>query len=146
MGIAAVVLIAQLLAPDPKSGEAVVRELLTRYAAAYNDQRLAELAALYRADAMLLPPHSAPIKGREQIHSFWRRYHRFYREDRVLLEADEVKSDGNVAYIAGKRRNGPFSRNFVLCLEKDGEGHWVIAAEIWNESGSSGYQPLPGSS
>lgn len=146
MGVAVIVLIAQLYGPDSKSSEAPIRELLGRYAVAYNTQQLARLADLYRGDAMLLPPNSASIKGREQIHSFWRRYHRFYREDHISFEPAEVKSGGNVAYVAGKRRNGPSSRNFVLCLEKDAEGNWLIAADIWNDTGPYGYQQLPGSS
>ena len=124
---------------DPRRAiEAAVR----RYVAASNEGDAKALSDLYTDDAVLLPPDHAPVHGREAIGEFWRQGTDTGLEVRTL----RVEVDGNVGYLVGQYRlpetaeEPADSGKYVMCLRRQRDGSWKLAADIWN---SSAMEELP---
>ena len=97
------------------------------------------LAALYTADATLLPPAAAPISGREAIRRFWQA-----GLDAgivaIRLEAAGLDQDTRLAYQLGSyelRLEPAASKtiidhgNYVLLHARQDDGNWRRRVEIF---------------
>ena len=97
------------------------------------------LAALYAADATLLPPDAAPISGREAIRRFWQA-----GLDAgivaIRLDAARLDHDARLAYELGgyELRLEPAGSdaivdrgNYLLVYERQDDGSWRRRAEIF---------------
>ena len=97
------------------------------------------LAALYTADATLLPPAAAPISGREAIRRFWQA-----GLDAgivaIRLEAARLDHDTRLAYELGSyelRLEPAASKtivdrgNYVLVHSRQDDGSWRRRVEIF---------------
>lgn len=119
---------------DARAGiEAATREF--EAAAARGDG--AAVAALYTADAMLLPPNSDPVKGSQAVTDFWK----------AMLGAGvaakftilEVTAHGDTAHEVGtydmKSTDGqPLDRGKYIVIWKRDGGRWKLYRDIWNSS------------
>ena len=114
-----------------------VAAIVERYQAATNTEDPDQLAALYAADAFLLPPDGGVVHGKAQIHRFWAEgLERGLMMDtlRVALERDLGWVVGRY-YLAGSDEAPPDSGKFVLALSRT-DGRWLVAADIWNATPS----------
>jgi len=103
----------------------------------------AAIAALYTADAMLLPPNSDAIKGSTAISDFWKAA--VGAGVVVKFTIIEVSADGDAAHEVGtyamETPDGkPLDRGKYLVVWKREGGQWKLHRDIWN-SNLPGPQP-----
>jgi uncharacterized protein (TIGR02246 family) len=120
-------------------------KLSKAYMSAFNARDAAKVAALYKEDAVLMPPNQAMVKGRANIQSFWAAA---LKEGAASLQLRpmESSSGGTQAFETGtyslttKGAGGaPAAENgkYVIVLHRVG-ADWQIAYDIYNSD-----QPPP---
>lgn len=121
---------------DPGSRQAI-EAAVRRYVAASNLGDAEALAALYTEDAVLLPPDHEPVEGREAIGAFWRQG----TDEGLEVTTLTVEVDGDLGYSVGRYHlpstdaEPADSGKYVMCLKRQRDGSWKLAADIWNRSG-----------
>jgi uncharacterized protein (TIGR02246 family) len=126
---------------DGKGGEvrAAVEAANKRFIAAFNKGDAAAVAAMYTANARLLPPNSPMGEGRQAAQQFWQGAIGAGLK-MVSLETLHVESQGNLAVEVGRytltlpKSGGGVTTDtgkYVVVWEREGGG-WRIAADIWN--------------
>ena len=112
-----------------------------KFMAALTRGDAAGVAALYTADARLLPPNLEMMKGTEAIQAFWQGgIDMGIKEAR--LETVEVEAQENVAYEIGKYiltiqpAGGEAITDMgkYLVIWKHQDGSWKLHVDIWNTS------------
>lgn len=115
--------------------KAALKEMTPRFQAAFNAGDGAAVAALYAEDAVVLPPNSAPIDGREAIETFWS----------AALESG-MTAELTVKNIYGMGDNAAEVGMFVITgadgshldhghytlVYKKIDGEWFIASDMYN--------------
>ena len=96
------------------------------------------VAALYTADAQLLPPNSEVITGQGPIAGFWR-FVMGLGIKTVRLESSETTVGLEMAVEIGKYTLGDADGNAIdigkyLVVWKNDGGGWKIQRDIWNTS------------
>ncbi len=120
---------------DPGARQAI-EAAVSRYVSASNSGDAEALTALYTEDAVLLPPDHAPIQGKAAIGQFWRQGTDTGLQVRTL----RVEVDGSVGYLIGQYslpandEEPADSGKYVMCLRRQRDGSWKLAADIWNSS------------
>lgn len=139
----AVLLVAALLAgcrdlapdPDPADRRAI-EAAVSRYVAASNKGDTDALTDLYTDDAVLLPPDHAPVHGRRAIGEFWRQG----TDSGLAVTTLRVEVEGSLGYLVGQynlpetSEEPADSGKYVMCLRRQRDGSWKLAADIWNSS------------
>ncbi len=122
-------------AAEPGARQAI-EAAVNRYVAASNEGDADALAQLYTEDAVLLPPDHAPVLGREAIQDFWRQG----TDSGLQVRTIRVEVDGGVGYLIGMytlprtNQEPADSGKYVMCLRRQRDGSWKLAADIWNSS------------
>jgi uncharacterized protein (TIGR02246 family) len=110
-----------------------------QFIAAFNRGDAAAVAAMYTADARLLPPNSRMGEGRQAVQQFWQGAIRAGVK-MVTLETLHVESQGSFAYEVGRYTltsptagggTTPDTGKYVVVWEREG-GKWKLATDIWN--------------
>jgi len=120
-------------------------KLSKAYMSAFNARDAAKVAALYKEDAVLMPPNQAMVKGRANIQSFWAAA---LKEGAASLQLRPMESSigGTQAFEAGtytlatKGAGGAAATEngkYVIVLHRVG-ADWQIAYDIYNSD-----QPPP---
>lgn len=100
----------------------------------------AGVAALYTADAVLLPPGAAKIDGREGIQGFWQALIDAGVRD-VAVITQEVDEFGDVANDVGTiSATAPsddggrvqLAGKYLVVWKRGGDGTWRLHRDIWN--------------
>lgn len=95
----------------------------------------------YTADARLLPPGQPECRGREQIAAFWQTMFENGLED-ASIETDYARVSGDLGYATGTGAGRvepegldviPLEVKYVLILERQSDGGWLVSADIWND-------------
>ncbi len=98
----------------------------------------AGVAALYSDSAMLLPPGSPTVTGRENIQAFWQAVMNMGIKD-ARLEPVEVEAFGDTAIEVGKytlKVEGGQTADqgkYVVVWKEEG-GAWKLHRDVWNTS------------
>jgi ketosteroid isomerase-like protein len=109
------------------------------FVSSFNSGSAAAVAAMYTADAQLLPPNSPMIGNRQGIQSFWQNLITAGIKV-VRLETSVVEACGDTAYEVGKYElkipmaaGGTVSDHgkYVVIWKKQGR-RWRLAHDIWN--------------
>ena len=116
-----------------------IDETLVQFVNAFNGGDGAAVAALYTEDAELLPPDSAPVRGRQAIQDFWQGA----IDAGITMEslgAVEVEAHGPMAAEVGAfvlkvpGENGQTTSvagKYIVVWRR--EGHtWRLHRDIWN--------------
>ncbi len=110
-----------------------------QFIAALNRGDAAAVAAMYSADARLLPPNGRMSEGRQAVQQFWQGAIGAGVK-LVSLETLHVKSQGNLAFEVGRftltvpAAGGATTTDtgkYVVVWEREG-GKWKLATDIWN--------------
>ena len=111
-----------------------------RFVEAYNRGDVASVAALYTDDAVLLPPNSETLRGRQAIQEFWNgAWQMGVRE--VMLQTVSVEDSGHLAYEIGaytlkiQPEGGEATTDkgkYVVIWKRQADGSWKLAVDIWN--------------
>ena len=118
------------------SHDAAVRTLSAQLAAFLNQCDYGAVAAMYAEDAILLPPGSAAIGGRQRIEAFWRDAAEVL--DHVSGETRDVEVVGDAfaverGVLSLTRRDAParVTGKFLVTWKLTSSG-WRISRDIWN--------------
>jgi histidine triad (HIT) family protein len=123
-----------------------VRTAYANYHAAWLRADSAALLRLFTPDAVLMPPGMAPVTGLDAIRQHW------FPADgstttiqRFDYTLDELKLDGNVAYVRGTSilsftyaKDGQqtvktdIPNNRLMVFERQDDGRWLITCNMWN--------------
>jgi len=106
----------------------------------FNRKDAAGLAALYTADAKLLPPAKVIISGTDDIKQFWEKSLQAGFADHTI-KIIEVQTSGNLAYqasrwtVTGPGKDGgrvTIEGKLVSVLERQPDGTWKARLHSWN--------------
>jgi uncharacterized protein (TIGR02246 family) len=120
-----------------KNTRASIEQLTQQFVTALKKGDAAAVAALYSADAKVLPPESEIIEGRQAIQKFWQGLIDAGVTE-MTLQTQEVQAHGDTAYEVGKytltlKGEKPDSGKFVVVWKRE-NGHWKLHRDIWNTS------------
>ena len=135
---------------NPKDAGTFLRKLVESWARGYNSRRLEELAALYRADAVMIRG-SAPIaRGRIAVKNLLQSEWDSGTGD-VQLECTDVGILGDLACLTGTSRMlapvAPAHRQertgkFLMLVRREGS-EWSLLADVWCVDSSPARAPVP---
>ena len=118
-----------------------IKAVNRRLEAAVADQDVDAAGALYKEDAVIQPPGSDYVEGRDAIKAVWAqifdaglRAGRY--ETHSVLGSDLVVEAGQGA-LEFKNPNGESTNyriNYVVVHERQADGSWQIVRDIWNEA------------
>jgi ketosteroid isomerase-like protein len=125
-----------------------IRSLCEQWTKLYNAGAFRELVDLiYTEDAVLMSPDQPIHKGRETILGVYERARAADEERCDSSTVDDIRVFGDLAVVRGadtgttKRRSGgetiPYSLKWLIVLERQPDGAWKWAYEMWNDN------PLP---
>ncbi len=113
------------------------------FEAAFARGDTAAITSFYTEDALIMPPDSAPVRGRPAIEQ---RY-RGMREQRgitaLAFHPQEVVASGDLAYEVGTatlRRDAPDGQasemaiKYLVAWRRQADGAWRIAVDIYNRN------------
>lgn len=118
-----------------------------KWAAAYNSQDAAGVAALYTEDAIVLPPNHEMVQGREAIEELMNSDFQMGAQD-IVLTTIEVMGMGDAAYEIGKytikikTEGQPVMTDagkYMGLFKRQEDGSWLLYRDTWNSS-----MPMPG--
>lgn len=125
--------------------EAAIRAIDGKWATAATAGDANAVAALYTADAIVLPPGQASVQG-DAAKEFWNGFFNAMAVQ-VELNTKEIEGRGDLAYATGTYRmtltpKKPGAKplptedgKYVEILKKQADGSWKIVHDIWNASG-----------
>ena len=112
-----------------------------KFREAFRQEDAGAVAALYTEDAVLLPPNSDTLRGREVIKAFWSAVMQMGVKDVLLTTVDLM---GMVEFVCeiGKYKLTiqPEGQDVMedfgkyLVIWKQAEGDWKLHIDIWNTS------------
>ncbi len=125
--------------PDPAAGIATSS---TAFEATFNSGDAAGLAALYTADAALLPPDMAQIDGREGIQALWQSFMDAGISDidvtTVELEVHGTSASEVGTYTLtapdGKGGRVTVGGKYIILGQLGDDGVWRLHRDIWNDN------------
>lgn len=143
MTFRAMALIVGLLivaSPAMAGGASAIKERKTEFETVFNAGKSDKLAALYTEDALVLPPDSAMVKGREAIAKMWQGVIDSGFTD-LDVQAQEIVVVGETAYETGTfvgtvvtdDGEAEAAGKYIVVWKKQ-DGRWMLHREIWNET------------
>ena len=120
-----------------------------QFVAAANRGDTAAVAALYTADAVVLPPNAEMVRGRQAIRGFFDALIQQMGVPRLTLDTIQVDEVGDTACEVGAytmKLQPPGgeavsdSGKYVVVWKRQSDGSWKLAVDIWNTNA-----PLPSS-
>lgn len=124
---------------DPSMVRSAIEEVTAQWQAGVENQDAAAVASLYSPDAIVLPPDSESIQGRQAIESLWNNVFQSGLQSADLRTVD-LEIVGNTAYEVGEgtlsfSSDGGTAMSvvkYVVVWKKDEAGSWKLHRDIWN--------------
>ena len=121
---------------------AAIRGADSAFAGAAGSGDPAAVAAMYLADARLMPPNAPTVEGREAIRKFWGGLLETHRL-KFDVVADEIEGRGDLAYARGhytfdatpKAKDGAPIHDegkFLEVLRRQADGSWRYAVDMYS--------------
>lgn len=108
-----------------------------QFEAAARSQDLDGLAALYTADAMVLPPDGPIVKGRPDIKQMWGMVAQQLGLKEVRLRTVSFEREGSLGHEVGEATlavaTGTLVVKYIVVWKKT-DGQWRIHRDIWNSA------------
>jgi uncharacterized protein (TIGR02246 family) len=117
---------------------AAIAAPIEQFMAAFSRGDAAGAAAVYTADAQVLPPNSDVITGQQAIQTFWQRAMDMGVKA-VKLATVEVVGDGHTAYEVGQftlqgAEGQVLDAGKYVVIWRQEAGQWKLHRDIWNSS------------
>lgn len=135
IAMALLALPATALAQADEYSKSSLKEMPTKWQAAYNAGDAASLAALYAEDGVLHPPNSAPVDGREAIQAFWATALESGGTSELTVKDMFAmgESAAEVGMWVGTAADGSHAdHGHYTIIYKKVDGMWQIAYDMWN--------------
>ena len=109
-----------------------------QFMVAFSRGDAAGAAAVYTADAQVLPPNSAVVSGKQAIQTLWQEAMNMGVKA-VKLETVEVQGFGDTAYEVGTfalqgAEGQELDAGKYVVIWKQEAGQWKLHRDIWNSS------------
>ena len=134
--LAAAVMI-MLAGPALAQSKEAIQKLNDEWAAAFNKGDADAVAALYTADAYVLPPGAPMVKGRADIQKFWADAMQHHGD--IKLTTLDVKPLGpdaareiGTAVLSTKGANPQDEALKYAVVWQREDGQWKLLQDIWN--------------
>jgi uncharacterized protein (TIGR02246 family) len=117
-----------------------------KFSEAFEQGNAEAIAMLYTQDAIVFPPGSEMVKGREAIGRFWKTTRESGVKSAKLTTVD-VGESGDLAYEVGTvlltiqpegKESTTASVKYVVVWKRQKDGSWQLHRDIWNDLPSSG--------
>jgi uncharacterized protein (TIGR02246 family) len=133
---------AAFAAGDP-AGEArtAIEAANAKFSEVFARGDAAALAALYTADATLLPPGETMLEGSAAIGQYWKKSHDSGVAS-AKLTTEKVERDGDVAIETGKvellvraqgKPEATAHAKYLVVWKLQADGTWKMHRDIWND-------------
>jgi uncharacterized protein (TIGR02246 family) len=118
-----------------------VEKANAKFSEAFERGDSAALAALYTQDAIVFPPGSEMVKGRQAIEEFWKATRQSGVKS-VTLTTVDVGESGDLAYEVGTvlltiqpegKKPATASAKYVVVWKRQIDGSWQLHRDIWNQ-------------
>lgn len=125
---------------DPVALRSDIESVAADWEAAVRAGDAAAVAALYSADATLLPDGAEPLSGSEAIQQFWAGFIAEIPAGATLnLETVEVHGSGNLAYEIGRFTLNAAgetidSGKYLVVWQREPDGTWKLHVDTWNRN------------
>lgn len=122
---------------DTSADEAAIHALVQSFNDHLKAQNDSALAAMYAADAVLLPPNLPRVSGTDNIRQFWAQI--WPLKATLVIQPERVRVSGDLAVEEGswtwsvpaptgeQRDNGKY-----LVSWRKVDGKWLIAQDMWS--------------
>lgn len=116
---------------------AAIQKLNDEWTAAFNKGDAAAVAAMYAADAYVLPPGHDIVKGRAAIEAFWKQAATQVADaklatlDVLPLGPRAAREIGTVTLVTKTQPAQQIVGKYVVLWRRIG-GKWLLATDIWN--------------
>lgn len=131
--------------PLTDTDRAAIRSIDSSFVAAWLRDDTTSVLDVFAPDAVLLPPGSAPISGRDAIRGYWwpadGSHTKITAFDRRI---DEIAGNRGLAFLRGTARlawvyekdgkrssQGSHSQDFLV-FAPDSAGHWRVIRQMWS--------------
>jgi uncharacterized protein (TIGR02246 family) len=135
------ILLASLMlvaaAPALAQSKAEIQKLNDQWADAFNKGDAAAVAAMYTADAYLLPAGGEMVKGRPAIEGFWRQSMQQLGDVKCMttdvkpLGSSAAREIGTCSFKTKGQSPQGGSLKYAVVWQKEG-GRWKLLQDIWN--------------
>ncbi len=118
---------------------ASIQKLDDAWSDAFNKGDAAAIAAMYSADAYVLPPGHEIVKGRAEVESFWKAATQQLGNAKLVvvdvapLGASAAREIGTFSFETKAQPPQPVVGKYVVLWRKIG-GRWLLATDIWNSN------------
>jgi uncharacterized protein (TIGR02246 family) len=137
--IAALALLMSVCLAGPALAQtmATIQQLDDKWTAAFNKGDAAAVAAMYTADAYVLPPGSGMVKGRQAIEAFWAAAVKELGDAKLVtvnvlpLGPRAAREIGTVMLETKAQPPQQIVGKYAVVWRKI-RGHWLLATDIWN--------------
>ena len=126
-----------LAAPAVAQTKAVIQKLDDQFAAAVNTGNTATVAAMYTADAYVLPAGAPMVKGKAAIEKFWKEAAADMQDvkctalDVKPLGGNAAREIGTCSFMTKKPPLKEVEVKYAVVWQKEG-GKWKLLQDIWN--------------
>jgi uncharacterized protein (TIGR02246 family) len=123
--------------PAVAQGVATIQALNDKWTAAFNKGDSAAVAAMYAADAFVLPPGHAMVKGRKAIEAFWKEAAtqvgdaKLATVDVLPLGRRAAREIGTVTLETKAQPPQQIVGKYAVVWRRI-RGQWLLATDIWN--------------
>ena len=122
--------------------EAAIAKLRTAYQTALSAQNAAEMARLFAADGVEMPPNAPAATGRAAIEAFHKGFAKQWMMHGITITSTSTKVSGDTAHDVGTYKQQLMSQSgggviddkgkYIVLLKKDASGNWLITHAIYN--------------
>lgn len=124
-------------APAAAQTKAAIQKAEEQWGAAYNKGDAAAVAAMYTADAYVLPAGAPMAKGHEAIEAFWKEGMKQIGDvkctalDVKPLGANAAREIGTCTFKTKAQPPQDGTLKYAVVWQKEG-GRWKLLQDIWN--------------
>ena len=140
---AAVALTAVTVSARQKGADdAAIAKVRSAYQTASSAQNAADIAKLFAADGVEMPPNAPAASGRAAIEAFHKGLAKQWMMHGITITPTSTKVTGDTAYDIGTYKQQLMSNangsifddkgKYVVLLKKDAAGNWAISHAIYN--------------
>lgn len=114
------------------------------WVATYNENDWDALAKMFVAHAIMMPPNSPAVVGRDAIAAWEAEYETGFQ---IAFDVQEIEGGGDLAYVRGRScvliplESGGYGVDVGKYLEirkKDENGEWLIVTDVFNSDAAVG--------